>query len=160
MSQVELRAVEDGDLDAFFAHLQDPVARRMAAFVGKDSGDRRAFDARWARIRSDPGVTVRTITLDGGLAGHVASFRKGGDLEVTYWVERETWGRGVASSALRLFLEFMTERPLHGRAAKDNRASIRVLEKCGFQQVGEERGFANARGEEIDEVVMRLDAPR
>jgi RimJ/RimL family protein N-acetyltransferase len=36
--------------------------------------------------------------------------------------------------------------------------SQRVLEKCGFRRVGEGRGFANARGEEIDEVLFRLDA--
>jgi RimJ/RimL family protein N-acetyltransferase len=31
-----------------------------------------------------------------------------------------------------------------------------VLEKCGFVVTGRERGFANARGEEIDEVVLIL----
>jgi ribosomal-protein-alanine N-acetyltransferase len=39
---------------------------------------------------------------------------------------------------------------------KDNVGSIRVLEKCGFVKVGEERGFANARGMEVEEVVMEL----
>jgi RimJ/RimL family protein N-acetyltransferase len=34
---------------------------------------------------------------------------------------------------------------------------VRVLEKCGFKVVGEGRGFANARGAEIDELVLRLD---
>jgi RimJ/RimL family protein N-acetyltransferase len=49
------------------------------------------------------------------------------------------------------------KRPIYGRAAKDNIGSIRVLEKCGFEKVGEDRGFANARGEEIAEVIMRLE---
>ncbi|MGY3201486.1 GNAT family N-acetyltransferase [Streptomyces sp. TE5632] len=43
------------------------------------------------------------------------------------------------------------------RAAADNTGSVRVLEKCGFEVVGEDRGFANARGAEIDELVLRLD---
>jgi RimJ/RimL family protein N-acetyltransferase len=53
-------------------------------------------------------------------------------------------------------LELVPDRPLRGRAAADNGASIRVLEKCGFVVTGHERGFANARGEEIDEVVLTL----
>jgi RimJ/RimL family protein N-acetyltransferase len=49
-------------------------------------------------------------------------------------------------------------RPLYARAAKDNIASLRVLEKCGFTIAGYERGFANARGEEVEEVVLELRA--
>jgi hypothetical protein len=36
----------------------------------------------------------------------------------------------------------------------DDFASLRVLEKCGFSIVGYERGFACARGEEIEEVCV------
>jgi hypothetical protein len=41
--------------------------------------------------------------------------------------------------------------------AADNQGSLRVLEKCGFRVVGEARGFASGRGEEIPELVLRLD---
>ena len=119
--------------------------------------DREAHDARWARIRADEKVSVRTILVGDRVAGHVASFPMDGKLEVTYWIDRQYWGSGFGTTALGLFLSDMTERPLHARAAKDNFGSIRILEKCGFQLVGEERGFANARDQEIDEVVMRLD---
>jgi len=33
---------------------------------------------------------------------------------------------------------------------------LRVLEKCGFQHLGVGRGFANARGAEIEEVRLVL----
>ena len=52
----------------------------------------------------------------------------------------------------------MKTRPLYARAAKDNIASLRVLEKCGFTIAGYARGFANARGEEVEEVVLELRA--
>jgi RimJ/RimL family protein N-acetyltransferase len=55
-------------------------------------------------------------------------------------------------------LQLEATRPLYARAASDNAASIRVLTKCGFLIVGEGRGFAHGRGEETDEVVLRLDA--
>jgi RimJ/RimL family protein N-acetyltransferase len=157
VSEIRLRGVRDQDLDVFFTHYQDPVASRMAAFIGSDPDDRRAFDEKWARIRSNPDITVRAILLDEDVVGHVASFVMEGELEVTYWIDRRWWGQGVATAALRQLLDLVPRRPIHGRAAKDNLASLRVLEKCGFEKIGEARGFARARNEEIDEVVYRKD---
>jgi RimJ/RimL family protein N-acetyltransferase len=77
---------------------------------------------------------------------------------VTYWIGREQWGRGIATRALDEFLEIELTRPLHARAASDNVASIRVLEKCGFSRVGTDRAFAEGRSEDTDEVVLRLAA--
>jgi RimJ/RimL family protein N-acetyltransferase len=48
-------------------------------------------------------------------------------------------------------------RPLHARVAFDNVASHRVLEKCGFRVIANERSFAEARSGEIEEFVLRLD---
>ena len=62
----------------------------------------------------------------------------------------------MATRALAAFVGGLAARPLLARAAADNAASIRVLEKCGFVLVGRDRGFANARGAEIEEVVMEL----
>ena len=68
------------------------------------------------------------------------------------------WGRGIATRALQAFLQLEATRPLYAHAASDNGASIRVLTKCGFLIVGEGREFAHGRGEETDEVVLRLDS--
>ncbi|MER7663607.1 GNAT family N-acetyltransferase [Streptomyces sp. NPDC096193] len=156
--KVSLREVQDGDLILFFAHSNDPHGIRMAAFTTDDPSDRARFDAHWARIRHDSSVVVRTVAEESNkVVGHVAVFGPPGEREVTYWIAREHWGRGVATAALRQLLEAVPERPLRARAAADNGGSIRVLEKCGFVVTGHERGFANARGEEIDEVVLALD---
>jgi len=48
-------------------------------------------------------------------------------------------------------------RPLHARVASDNVASRRVLEKCGFRVIATERGFAEARSAEIEDLVLRLE---
>jgi RimJ/RimL family protein N-acetyltransferase len=55
-----------------------------------------------------------------------------------------------------MFLELFEARPIGARVAKDNVASIRVLEKCGFEVAGENKGFANARGEETEEFIFKL----
>jgi RimJ/RimL family protein N-acetyltransferase len=154
---IRLRAPIDSDIPIFFEHQREADAMRMAAFTSKDPNDRGAFDAHWKRVRGDD-VRIRTIEADGEVAGYVASFIRGDVREVSYWLGSAHWGRGIATSALAKFLgEEETRRPLVGRAASDNVASRRVLEKCGFVVDHHERAFANARGEEIEEVVMRLD---
>ncbi|MEU0739775.1 GNAT family N-acetyltransferase [Streptomyces sp. NPDC006134] len=154
--RVALRAVHDSDLPVFYRQLNDPEALRMAAFTPEDPADRDAFDAQWARLRSS-GDVVRTILADGDVVGSAAVYGEPGEREVTYWVDRAHWGRGVATAALRALLAEVPERPLYARAAADNAASRRVLEKCGFRLTARARGFARARGAEIDEVVLTLD---
>ena len=156
--QLVLREIEDRDIGVLFEHSTDPDAIRMAAFTSPEADDRPSFDRRWARLRSDVTTTNRVIEIDGRVVGHIASFDLEGHREVTYWIGREDWGRGIATRALQEFLQLETTRPLYAGAASDNAGSIRVLTKCGFLIVGEGRGFAHGRGEETDEVVLRLDA--
>jgi hypothetical protein len=42
-------------------------------------------------------------------------------------------------------------------AAKDNLGSVKVLQKCNFKIVGENKDFAEGRGEETEEYICRLD---
>jgi RimJ/RimL family protein N-acetyltransferase len=155
--QVVLREIHDSDLPVFFRQMNDPEAVRMAAFTAKDPADWDAFDAHWKRIRALPGVVNRTVLADGDVVGNAAVYGEPGEREVTYWIDRAYWGRGIATAALRALLDAVPERPLYARAAADNTGSLRVLEKCGFHVTAQARGFANARGEEIDETVLTLD---
>ena len=154
---VLLREVTDDDLPVFYRYSTEPDGIRMAAFTAEDPADRARFDAHWARLRHDPSVLVLTVVGDGDVVGNVGVFGLPGEREITYWIGQAYWGRGVATAAVRELLGVVPERPLRARAAADNRGSIRVLEKCGFVLTGHERGFANARGGEIDEVVLTLD---
>ena len=154
---VTLRATRAGDLDALFRFARDPVAVRMAAFTPADPDDRAAFDAHWARLFADPGVDARTVRADGDIVGSVGRWFDGGVAEITYWIDPEHWGEGIATRAMRLFLDALDERPVRARVAADNAGSIAVLEKLGFRQVGTDIGFANARGAEIEERIYSLD---
>ena len=147
----------DADLDAIYEQMKDPESVRMAAFTAEDPADRHAFLDHMSRIRDDPSCVQRVIEADGTIAGTIGSFIIDDRTEVTYWIDRALWGRGIASAALQSFLSVTTERPLFARAASDNAASLRVLEKAGFQRIGVDRGFARGRGEEIEETILRLD---
>ena len=154
---IELRDVTEDDLDVIFSHQQDAEAVQMAAFTSTDPSNRADFDAHWEWMRSSDRHDMRTILVDGEAAGHVGSWLDKGKREVTYWIGREFWGRGVATAALKAYLAEVTERPIYAHAAKDNVGSIRVLEKSGFVITGEGKWYAAARRKEIDEVMMRLD---
>ncbi|WP_327359388.1 GNAT family N-acetyltransferase [Streptomyces sp. NBC_01304] len=154
---VSLRPVHPSDLPVFFRHMSDPESNQVAAFTAKDPTDRADFDAHWERVLASPDNVTRTVLADGDVVGHAAVYGDPGEREVTYFIDRYYWGRGIATSALRALLMEVPERPLRARAAADNTGSIRVLEKCGFAVTAQDRGYANARGEEIDELVLRLD---
>jgi RimJ/RimL family protein N-acetyltransferase len=157
--RVTLREVRDDDLPLLFEQWADPVAAHMAAFTAPGHMDRDAFARRWARLRADASVLNRAILVDGDVAGTIGSWGDDGEREVTYWIGRSYWGRGVATAALTALLAVDRSRPLHARVASDNLASRRVLEKCGFRVIATDWGFAEARSAEIEELVLRLDEP-
>jgi RimJ/RimL family protein N-acetyltransferase len=151
---VRIREVEDGDLEAFFEHQQDPVAMRMAAFPARD---REAFMAHAAKIRADETVVINTIEVDGRVAGNVLSWEQSGKRAVGYWIDRRDWGRGIATAALSLFVGWETTRPLYAHVAVANVGSIRVLEKCGFSRLPADDPEASTVGEDgIEEILLVL----
>ena len=154
-----LREVRDEDVPLLFEQWADPVAVHMAAFTAPDHMDRDAFERRWSRLRADERVLARVIVVDDDVVGTIGSWGDSGEREVTYWIGRSYWGKGIATAALTAFLAVDRSRPLHARVASDNVASRRVLEKCGFRVVARERSVAEARSAEIEELVLRLDGP-
>ena len=142
---ISLRLVIPDDLPIFFEQQLDPVATQMAAFPSRA---REAFMAHWAKIMQDDNVLLRTVLLDGQVAGSLVSFVMQGQREVGYWYGRGYWGRGLATRALSAFLLVETRRPLHAYTAKHNTASQRVLEKCAFK----------LQGEQEDWLVFKLEA--
>lgn len=157
-NDVLLRDTTEDDLPIFFEQQLDSDANYMAAFTAKDPTDKDAFTAHWAKILSDDTKINKTILLGEQVVGHLGCFERFGEREVTYWIGKEFWGKGIATKALSDFLIYVKVRPLYARVAKDNIASIRVLEKCGFTISGEDKGFSNARGEEVEEFILKLRA--
>jgi RimJ/RimL family protein N-acetyltransferase len=152
-----LREVRGEDMAVLFDQWADPVAMHMAAFTVPDHMDWQAFERRWSRLRVDETVIARAIVVDGEVAGTIGSWGDPDEREITYWIGRSYWGKGIATAALTAFLTVDPTRPLRARVAYDNVASQRVLEKCGFRVTGTERGFAEARSGEIEELMLRLE---
>ena len=102
--QLVLREIEDRDLDVLFEHWTGSRRDTDGRVHFAGYSDRTAFERRWARLRSDVSTTNRVVEIDGRVVGQIASFDLEGRREVTYWIGREDWGRGIATRALREFL--------------------------------------------------------
>jgi sugar-phosphatase len=152
---VGLRDVVEDDLPTLFEHQTDPEAIAMAAFPGRD---REAFMAHWRRVLAEPSMHAAAVVVDKVTVGHVGAWDGGDERDVGYWIGREHWGRGIATRALAAFLRRERKRPLFAHVAAHNGASIRVLEKCGFEVVRRVHVRDTPDGSEIEELVMRLDA--
>jgi ribosomal-protein-alanine N-acetyltransferase len=145
------------DLPVLFEIQRDQEGQRMAAFTAPADDDREAYLAKRRRHLANDAIVSKTIVVADEIVGSVACFEVEGEKEVTYWIRRDHWGRGIASAALAELLADVKTRPVFGRTADDNLASMRVLERNGFVRTGTDSGFAHARQQEITEIIFRLD---
>jgi RimJ/RimL family protein N-acetyltransferase len=157
ISGIKFRKTEVDDLELLFKFQLDKEAINLAAFTPKDPTDKSAYLSKYTKLLSDPTVNNQTIIIDNIIVGSIAKFEIDGQAEVTYWIDKNFWGKGVATKALEYLLTIETTRPIFGRVAFDNYGSQKVLEKCGFLKIGKDKGFANARQTEIEEFIYKLD---
>jgi len=94
----------------------------------------------WIQL-SHPNL-VFAIEADGVIVGSIGIF-PGEDIyvasaELGYWVGEEYWGRGIATLALNLLVDYAFTNFLFNKIKAHvfhpNIASMRVLEKCGFHK--------------------------
>lgn len=134
-----LREVRESDIEYFYQFQADPEGAKMAAFTPRE---RPAVEAHWRGIMANEALVARAIVVGSVVAGHIGSWvQEDGHREVGYWIGREFWGRGIATAALRDFLQIVSERPLEGWIAPHNIGSARVLEKNGFTFDRDEEDF-------------------
>ena len=153
---IQLRPTEISDLNSLFQFQLNKEGGYLAAFMPKEPTDKAAYINKYTKLLDDPTVNNQTIILDHVIVGSIAKFVMEGDTEITYWIDRNYWGQGIATKALKEFLNLESIRPIFGRVAFDNFGSQKVLEKCGFVKIGTDKGFANARQAVIEEFIYKL----
>ena len=130
MTKVTLRNVLESDLSILFEQQLDPDAIAMSAYPSKDKGE---FMRHWEGILKNKAITARTIIYKDKVTGHIICWKEGKyEQRVGYWIGKQFWGRGIATSTLKEFLEEVNVRPLFAHVANHNLASKRVLQKSGF----------------------------
>jgi RimJ/RimL family protein N-acetyltransferase len=151
-NKIILRNVTESDLPILFEQQLDPEATAMAAFPSRDHD---AFMAHWAKIMAHEKNLIQTILYVGQVAGYILSWEMEGEREVGYWLGKEFWGKGIATQAVAEYVSLVKTRPLMAHVARHNIGSRRVLEKCGFKVIGEDK-YTNPAGVEVAEFVLKL----
>jgi RimJ/RimL family protein N-acetyltransferase/predicted O-methyltransferase YrrM len=126
---VRLRNIEPDDLPLLYEWQLDPESNRLAV---TNPRSREEFVTHWTGVLSDSEVKACAILVGDKLAGQIACFAHDGQTNVGYWINRNNWGKGIATRALELLLLEVPIRPLYAHVASSNLASLCVLQKCGF----------------------------
>ena len=135
MAKITLRPVIPPDLPILFEQQLEPEAVAMSAYPSKDRGE---FIRHWEGILKNKAIVARTIIYKEKIAGHIIYWKEGKyEQRVGYWIGKQFWGRGIATSALKDFLAGVKIRPLYAEVANHNLASRKVLEKNGFTLLDE-----------------------
>jgi RimJ/RimL family protein N-acetyltransferase len=150
--------VEHADNRSVWLNLRDrfphPYTRR----------DAREFLASVVGTRPE---TSFAIEVDGAAVGGIA-FRVQTDVErigaeLGYWLGERYWGRGIATAAVRAVTEHALGahdlRRVFALPFAHNRASARVLEKCGFELEGVLRASALKDGRVLDQLLYARIRP-
>ena len=153
---VTLRPLVASDAEFVFAMMRDPASVAMVGFTIPDL-DRATFDPWFENLRSSPDIRSFAVLDEEALAGVAAVYNLATAPEVTYWIDRAQWGRGIASRALELMVVEVPVRPLIAGAGADNAASLAVLHRSGFREFTRERAMALGRGVEMEAVRLRLE---
>ena len=151
------------DVDEIFRYASDPDVTRLLSFpTHRTTDDTRGFlgfsDHTWDRHGAGPYVIVRRV--DGAVIGGTGfDFEGAGRASTGYVLARHVWGQGFATETLRAIVEASQALGLQRLAAvchPSNRASARVLEKCGFVLEGTLRRYAafpNFDGERLHDAL-------
>ncbi|MEM2478624.1 MAG: GNAT family protein [Candidatus Pacearchaeota archaeon] len=80
--------------------------------------------------------------------------------ELSYWLGKAYWGKGIMKEAIRLILNFGFKKlrlvRIHARVMHPNIRSAKLLEKCGFHFEGRLRKSRLVRGRWIDHLIYSM----
>lgn len=151
--RVTFHPVEEDDLAFFRDLINHPDVRRgLAATQPRNMADER----EWFESLGEDGVQF-LLRADGERVGTI-SFRRyneeWGTAELAYFFDPDHWGKGYATEAVRRMTTYgFDERRLEkvwARVFAFNEASMRVLEKAGYDHEATLRGQGFACGERVD----------
>ncbi|MEL7249505.1 MAG: GNAT family N-acetyltransferase [Bacteroidota bacterium] len=103
---------------------------------------------------------IQDETIKGLVGLHAAQDVYTGTAELGYWIGEAYWGQGLASEAVRLISQIgfkeLGLRRIYASVYEHNLASMRVLEKNGFEREGVARAAVLKNDMVLDEVRFGL----
>jgi RimJ/RimL family protein N-acetyltransferase len=161
--KAKLRAIERQDLPIFVRWFNDPEVRQYLAMYMPMS---MAEEEKWfeRQLEDQDGRVFAIETEDGAHIGNIGLHSIDWKNRRAYLGivigEKEYWGKGYGSDAIRTLLGFaFGEMNLHRvylTVYAYNERAIRCYEKCGFQHEGRLREARFGDGRYHDELMMAI----
>ncbi|MCX6649670.1 MAG: GNAT family protein [Candidatus Bathyarchaeota archaeon] len=165
-SRLALREYSVSDLGELQSLLSNEEVMHFSGLDLTKSKKNSESEALWFRQLRLSGSGIRwVITLQGdgryiGDIGYLNHVKEHQRAEVSYKLSRRHWGRGIMSEAmvavLRCGFEVMSLNRVEAMVNKENEASLRLLEKHGFQVEGVLREYERLNSIPRDMVLLSL----
>ena len=164
-NRIYLRALESTDLDTTFSWRNDDEISSMVGgqkyYVSYDK------EKKWLEgiIYDNTNVRLMICLKDTNKPIGISSLTDINYINRSahYHVligDKESWGKGYATDALRLMMEYaIKELGLHrieSMVLEDNIGSIKMLKKCGFKEEGVKRDSIFKGGKYHNQVILAL----
>lgn len=156
---MQIRPAEVSDIPAVLRIYNDGIASGLTTFESEMRTERdieRWFDARYpfSVAAEDDGGQVLAFAVTGSYSPRPCY---AGIADFSVYVDAGARGRGVGAAVLVGAMERARELGFHkfvGRVFSDNHASLRLLARLGFREVGTHRRHGQVRGAWKDVVVV------
>jgi RimJ/RimL family protein N-acetyltransferase len=159
-----IREWRRGDEESLVRHANNPlIARNLRDIFPSPYTLSDAY--RWVAYASaQKPITNFAIVVNGDASGGIGFVPQGDvarrSVEIGYWLGEAYWGRGIITAALRtmsnhIFQNFDVCR-IFCTVFETNPASIRALEKAGYEFEGRLRKAVTKNGETLDALMFAL----
>ena len=163
-ARVTLREFRSEDLDASMAVVGDPAVTRTLSFDPRgrpDQAQRLAQDIARAATEPRPDYYLAVADQTDTLIGFVRiGLGRDASGELGYAIRRKDWGKGYATEATSLMLDFgfdtLRLHRVQAACGPDNRASQRLLARLGFVPEGRIRDHVFTNGAWRDSLLYSI----
>ncbi|WP_283937978.1 GNAT family N-acetyltransferase [Sphingomonas caseinilyticus] len=153
-----MRRVRSADIDAIHAIMSDAETMR---FWSSPPHSTLAETEKWlaSMIEADRAGESDEFILEhqGRVIGKLGAWRHP---EIGFFLDRDYWGRGLASEALLQFINYARDLGLNCLTADvdpRNTACLHLLAKCGFHETGRQSATYVVDGQACDSVYLKVD---
>ena len=81
------------DLETLYLFQLNKEANYLAAFTGPEPLTKEAYIHKYEPFLSNPTIHMCTIKIEDKIVGSIAKYEMENEAEITYWIDREFWGR-------------------------------------------------------------------
>lgn len=148
---IRIRPANEADANLLFSWRNDPgtqAASKSTAAISREDHD------RWMKFSVQQGYPQHLVMMaetDAGSIG-VVRFDATSDtmkFDVSITIAPKMRNKGIADRVLRQACSYMEEFTLDAEIKKENAASRRVFEDCGFEEIARDDAYLKFRREPV-----------